>query len=79
MRYATDIGKKPPSVRQCFVKTWEHAKTQQKKQRFGLTRYLFTRLQIGPGTVRVGVGMAIGQQIFDYVKETLESNTNPAP
>jgi len=71
IKYATPAGQKPPSMKDTLLEVWREAREQSTKQAFGRSRYIQQRFKLGWGTARVGVTMAVGQQVFDRVKQQL--------
>jgi hypothetical protein len=75
MKYATPNNEKPPTQREVFRQLWKEAKEYGTKMKMnkglGIASYMQQRFRIGWGTARVGVGMGIGQWIFDYVKKMI--------
>eukprot|EP00808_Paulinella_micropora_P010844 g48744.t1 len=69
MQYATDPAKRPrPALDQLQV-LWVNALRDPAP-----LRYLGERLRVGWGTLRVGVGMATGQFLFDGVMRTMRGH-----
>jgi len=75
MKYATPSSQKPPTQLEVFKQLWVEAKAYGPQKNInktlGIISYLQQRFRIGWGTARVGVGMGIGQWIFDNVKKIL--------
>jgi len=68
--YATPAKQVPPSTMRCLAELWREVRAQ--KGLSGRLSHLQQRLRVGWGTARVGVGMALGQQLYDWSKTLLE-------
>lgn len=73
MQYASNPSKPSPSINSLCVSLYRDT-----KQFSGLHRYHFLqrKLRIGWGTLRVGMGMAVGQWLFENSRSCLESLDN---
>lgn len=70
MQFATDVGERPAGIISCARSL--AAEVAHENRWHGGLALLQDRLRIGWGTMRVGAGMMIGQQIFDVVMSYLE-------
>jgi hypothetical protein len=65
--YASPVDSPAPTIRSSFRRLLKGARTSSTP----LT-YLQDRLRLGWGTARVGVGMALGNELYTFAKEHLE-------
>jgi len=70
VKYATPANERAPSTLQVLRNLWRETVAQ--KGMWQRWCYAQQRLRIGWGTARVGVGMAMGQQLFDWAKKHME-------
>jgi hypothetical protein len=71
MQYATPPSQAPLSIVKILKNVWhESGKTPGFKPRLSFFQH---RFQIGWGTARVAVGMALGQKVFDMAREAVTS------
>lgn len=73
MQYKTVPGEKQASTKQVLSSLWQQSKEYDHGS-FRRLGFFQQRLRIGWGTARVAVGMAVGQQIFDYSRNTLQAS-----
>ena len=66
MQYALPVGDKAPSTLVVVRQLWVEA--AQEPSALARLRFLQIRLRIGWGSLRVAVGMALGQALFDTVR-----------
>lgn len=73
MQYASPPGNKQPSILFSLYKLAEDTKAARKEARSPVAKlaksavYIQARLRIGWGTLRVGLSMSIGQQLYDFI------------
>jgi hypothetical protein len=67
LKFATPPHKKPPTITEALAMVWKESNEHSNKP-LGRLRFFQSRFCIGIGTVRAAAGMALGQQIFDYVR-----------
>lgn len=74
MQYATPPSQAPLSIVKILKNIWQ----ESGKERGNLCRLSFFqhRFQVGWGTARVAVGMALGQKVFDMAREAVTSQIN---
>ena len=70
IKYSTPANEQAPSMRQVLGALWRE--TGEQKGFWARYTYAQQRLRIGWGTARVGVGMALGQELFDWAKKQME-------
>jgi hypothetical protein len=70
IQYATPPDRKPPGVWKALQDVWQEAKYYAHEP-FGRLRFFQQQFRVGWGTARVAVGMAVGQQIFDWSRNEL--------
>ncbi|AHE66306.1 hypothetical protein [Legionella oakridgensis] len=78
MQYAMPPNLKPPSMYEALTHVWNESKNHQPSL---LSRLSFFQRQfrIGWGTARVAVGMAVGQNLFDWTREHLREASSNSP
>jgi len=71
MQYACKADEVTPSIMNVLKTLWQECHQQGSVWR-GMS-HLQQRLRVGWGTARVGVGMAIGQHVFDWAKSSMDT------
>jgi len=67
MQFGTPDGQAPPSVPLSLWRLWEEVRFKRLESgRQGAASYLQQRLGLGWGTLRVAVGMSVGQLLYDF-------------
>jgi hypothetical protein len=66
MKFSTPPKETPPTTITVFKEVWAESETHKHKP-LGRLRFFQDRFRIGIGTLRSSLGMAVGQQIFDFV------------
>lgn len=76
MQFATPPHEQPPAAIDSLKKVWHESKNQtnQPLDRLG---FFQRRFVLGPGVVRVALGIAIGQTVFDKVQERCVVGNKP--
>lgn len=72
IQYATPPQENPPTILKALKNVWNESKMYENHQ---LSRMSFfqQKFRMGWGTVRVGVGMAVGQHVFDSACSKLKA------
>lgn len=75
IQYATSPNVKSASIRKALVDVWQESK-KYRHQSFGRIRFFQQQFTVGWGAARSTVGMAAGQQLFDWSREKLSGRYN---
>eukprot|EP01104_Vermistella_antarctica_P016443 TRINITY_DN5592_c2_g1_i1.p1 TRINITY_DN5592_c2_g1~~TRINITY_DN5592_c2_g1_i1.p1 ORF type:complete len:346 (-),score=60.95 TRINITY_DN5592_c2_g1_i1:76-1113(-) len=77
IQYASSVKAKAPRGWDILRELWQDS--QREATWRGRLRFLHNRLRVGWGTARVGTGMALGQMIYDFSRNSLSKKCNLVP
>jgi hypothetical protein len=76
MQYKVPLQTTAPTVKTILSTAYKEA-SKERKTVIGKANFFATKFQIGWGTARAGVGMAVGQILFDETKRALTKQLKP--